>query len=89
MTTTTVLIKRNADKNYDRLFAAVEGAMMFGRAASLSERETGAGYEVVFPYLSQEVMDFLAGKPRCPRGPTTGPIRLGGADDPVLPFMLV
>lgn len=64
MTTKTILIKRNADKNYDKLFAKIEAASMFGRAASLSEKEVKGGYAVEFPYLDQEVMDFIAARPK-------------------------
>lgn len=64
MNTTTVIIKRNADRNYDRLFRAIEAGAMFGRSASLAEKATPKGYEVTFAYLSPEAMDFLAANPR-------------------------
>jgi hypothetical protein len=56
MTTVTILIKRNADRNYDKLFAKVEESVMFGRAASLSEGETTDGYAVTFGHLDGDVI---------------------------------
>jgi hypothetical protein len=65
-TKTTILIKRNQDKNYDRLFAVVEQNSTFGRrdAVSLAERETDRGYEVDFGFLAPEVVEFIEGKPK-------------------------
>jgi hypothetical protein len=59
---TTILIKRNADKNYDKLFAKVEAATLFGRPASVSERETDRGYEVVLKDVDQDVLAWVEGK---------------------------
>lgn len=63
-TKTTILIKRNTDKNYDRLFAVVEQNSLFGRrdAVSLAERETDRGYEVEFAFLAPEVREFIESK---------------------------
>lgn len=59
MTTTTIIIKRDADRNYDRLFARLESGSMFGRVASVSERETPAGYAVELAYLDDETRAWL------------------------------
>lgn len=64
MTSTTVLIRRNADRNYDKLFAKVEESAMFGRVASLSERETPGGYAVEFGYLNPEVIEWIEVYPK-------------------------
>jgi hypothetical protein len=60
----TVIIKRNADRNYDRLFAKIEAATILGRAQSESERETPAGYAVTFKYLDADVIAWVESKPR-------------------------
>jgi hypothetical protein len=60
----TILIKRNSDKNYDRLFAVVEQGNLLGRAASLSERETPDGYAVVLPYLNDATRELVEAKPK-------------------------
>jgi hypothetical protein len=63
--TTTILIKRNADRNYDKLFAAVEASVLFRRdAVSLSERETPEGYAVEFKYLDPAVVAFAEARPK-------------------------
>jgi hypothetical protein len=63
---TTVLIKRDPERNYDRLFAVVERSSLFGRrvAASLAERETDRGYEVDLAFLAPEVVEFLKARPK-------------------------
>jgi hypothetical protein len=62
MTTTTVLIKRNVDKNYDKLFGMIEAATIMGRAASESERETPEGYAVTFKHLDLDVIMWVEGR---------------------------
>jgi hypothetical protein len=62
MTTTTILIKRNADRNYDKLFARIEAATLFGRVSTLSERETPEGYAVEFASLDQDVLAWVESK---------------------------
>jgi hypothetical protein len=58
----TILIKRNADRNYDRLLAKIENATLFCRAASLAERETPEGYAVEFASLDQDVLAWVESK---------------------------
>lgn len=64
--TTTIIIKRDEDRNYDRLFAVVEGHALFGRrdAVSLSERQTPDGYAVEFRTLDPEVVAWAEARPR-------------------------
>lgn len=57
--TATILIKRNVDKNYDRLFAAIDKGSILGRVSSLSERETATGYAVELSYLSDAVRELV------------------------------
>jgi hypothetical protein len=65
MTTTTILIKRNTDRNYDKLFAKVEETVLFPReAVSLSERETPDGYAVEFRFLDPAVLEFVESRPK-------------------------
>lgn len=61
----TILILRNADRNYDRLFAAIDAATIIGgKAQSLSERQTARGYEVTLSYLPDAVRDMVGDRPK-------------------------
>jgi hypothetical protein len=61
---TTIIIKQNQDKNYDRLFKRVERTVLFPRdAVSLSERETAEGYAVEFRHLDADVIAWAEGRP--------------------------
>jgi hypothetical protein len=64
MTTRTILIKRNADKNYDRLFKVIEQSTIMGRVNSISEKETPGGYAVELPYIGQEVLELVESRPK-------------------------
>jgi hypothetical protein len=62
MTTTTILIKRNADRNYENLFKKIDAASTFCRVSTLSERETSEGYAVEFASLDQDVLAWVESK---------------------------
>lgn len=61
--TTTILIKRDVDRNYIRLFAVVVLAAGWQWVVRLTERETPAGREVQFRFLPPEVVTWVAGRP--------------------------
>jgi hypothetical protein len=63
LTTTTILIKRNQDRNYDRLWTKIDAASIF-RMDSLSERETPDGYAVTLKYVDQDVLNWVESRPR-------------------------
>jgi hypothetical protein len=64
MGTVKVVIKRNEDSNYDRLFRQVDSSSVLGRGQSVGERTTSEGYEVEFKYLDADVLGWLAARPR-------------------------
>jgi hypothetical protein len=59
----TVIIKRNQDRNYDRLFRAIDAAAIF-RTDARGERATGRGYEVEFGALPADVLAWVGDRPR-------------------------
>lgn len=65
--TTTILIKRNADANYDRLWKVIDQATVFGigtKATSKNEKETPDGFAVELDFVAPEVIDFIERKPK-------------------------
>jgi hypothetical protein len=46
----------------DRLRAKIENATLFGRSASLAEREMPEGYAVEFASLDQDVLAWVESK---------------------------
>jgi hypothetical protein len=59
----TITIKRDEDRNYDRLFRRVRQASaagaIFGGANSVGERQTDEGYEVTLPNIPAELYQWL------------------------------
>jgi hypothetical protein len=59
----TITIKRDEDRNYDRLFRRVRQASaagaIFGGANSVGERQTDDGYEVTLPNIPTELYQWL------------------------------
>lgn len=63
-TTVTVVIKRDADRNYERLFAAADQAAGRRWVLSLAERETEDGYAVDFWAPPERFLEWVRSRPK-------------------------